>query len=82
MAESGEAGLRPECGGARLGRGFALWVAGNHGVGVVWKSVWQLLAGGDEPGWDDVYSGKGEGWTGGQAPQMLGRSAGLLGLAS
>ena len=32
------------------------------------KCVWQLFVGRSRPSWDDVYSGEGEGWTGGQAP--------------
>ena len=38
------------------------------------KYVWQLFVGRSRPSWDDVYSGKGERWTGGQAPQMLGNN--------
>lgn len=51
-------------------------MAGNHGVGGSGfeKCVWQLFVGRSRPSWDDVYSGKGERWTGGQAPQMLGNN--------
>lgn len=65
-----EAELGPECEGSWTEEGALLCGWQVIMGGGLEKCVWQLFVGRSRPSWDDVYSGegKGEGWTGGQAP--------------